>query len=67
MPYTLSALHAVVSWAGASVLTQQNHPQSRRQPADGLYLFIFSVLYTINIGIGNLSMYSPLPIFFYHR
>lgn len=58
-PYLLTALHAGTSWLGSAMVLRNSKNIVRMQalrPVDHVKLVTFSILYSISIGISNVSM-----------
>lgn len=58
-PYLLTALHALASWLGCAVLLNKGRSTFRKWDLpimDHVKLVVFSVLYSLNIGISNVSL-----------
>jgi hypothetical protein len=58
-PYLLTALHAGSSWLGCALLLRKYKGKVQiqtMQPRDHLKLVLFSILYSVNIGISNVSL-----------
>jgi hypothetical protein len=56
-PYTLSAIHALCGSIGSTVLIRAgSSPPPRLNIRESLILLAFSVLYTVNIAISNVSL-----------
>ncbi|ERF71085.1 hypothetical protein EPUS_07757 [Endocarpon pusillum Z07020] len=58
-PYLLTALHAGASWLGCAVILRKSSSGIRMQNirlVDSVNLVLFSILYSVNIGISNVSL-----------
>lgn len=56
-PYTLSAVHALCTSVGCSILLRtRSSPAPRLNQRETLALVAFSILYTVNIAVSNVSL-----------
>lgn len=68
LPYLLTALHALSTWLGCAVLLRRKrqreclHSQKTELgQKDHVRLFLFSLLYCLNIAVSNVSLYVHWP------
>ena len=60
-PYLLTGIHTLCSYIGCSILYNRGaFTLTDLSQRETLTLFLFSMLYTINIAISNVSLYGPL-------